>query len=100
MKHRVRRERAHCMYYVYILYSEKDLGCYIGYTTDLRRRLAEHQNGTSKSTKYRTPVRLIHYEAFQESADARAREKYLKSGYGREQLRAQLKRLYRKLKLV
>ena len=87
------------MYYVYILFSRKDFGLYIGYTTNLKRRLAEHQSGTSKSTKYRTPVRLIHYEAFEESADARAREKYLKSGYGRDQLRSQLKHLYAKLRL-
>ena len=87
------------MYYVYILHSAKDKGLYIGYTTDLKRRLAEHQKGLSKSTKHRLPVELVHYEAFQESADAKAREKYLKSGYGREQLRNQLKQLYRKLKL-
>ncbi|OGG80634.1 excinuclease ABC subunit C [Candidatus Kaiserbacteria bacterium RIFCSPLOWO2_01_FULL_54_13] len=88
------------MYYVYILYSEKDRGLYIGYTTNLKHRLLEHQNGLSKSTKHRAPVRLVHYEAFQESADARAREKYLKSGHGREQLKAQLKRLFAKLKFT
>lgn len=87
------------MYYVYILHSTKDSGLYIGYTTDLKRRLPEHKNGTSKSTKYRIPVQLIHYEAFREIADAKAREKYLKSGYGREQLRNQLKHLYLKLRL-
>ena len=87
------------MYYVYILYSEKDGGLYIGYTTDLKRRFIEHEKGLSKSTKHRIPVRLIHYEAFTENVDARAREKYLKSGYGRDQLRSQLKTLYRKLKL-
>ena len=85
------------MFYVYILHSAKDGGLYIGYTTDLKRRLAEHQKGLSKSTKSRGPFRLIHYEAFLENADARAREKYLKSGYGRQQLRSQLKNLYRKL---
>ncbi len=85
------------MYYVYILYSEKDGGLYIGYTTDLKRRIAEHQKGLSKSIKHRLPIRLVHYEAFAENADARAREKYLKSGYGREQLRSQLKILFEKL---
>jgi len=87
------------MNYVYILHSTKDKGLYIGYTTDLKRRLKEHQNGLSKSTKHRAPVHLVHYEAFQEVGDARAREKYLKSGYGREQLRSQLKQLYKKLDL-
>lgn len=88
------------MYYVYILHCAKDKGLYIGYTTNLRRRLLEHKKGLSKATKYRTPVELIHYEAFRESIDARARERYLKSGYGREQLRSQLKELYKKLKLI
>ena len=87
------------MYYVYILHSVKDGGLYIGYTTNLKRRLAEHQEGLSKSTKHRVPINLVHYEAFNENADARAREKYLKSGYGREQLRSQLKHLYKKLRL-
>jgi putative endonuclease len=87
------------MYYVYILHSEKDKGLYIGYTSDLKRRLAEHQKGLSKSTKHRTPIRLVHYEAFQEGSDARAREKYLKSGYGRQQLKSLLKKLFAKLSL-
>lgn len=87
------------MFYVYILHSEKDSGLYIGYTTDLKRRLAEHQNGSSKSTRHRGSLSLIHYEAFQENVDARAREKYLKSGYGRQQLKSQLKKLFEKLKL-
>lgn len=88
------------MYYVYILYSKKDGGLYIGYTTDLKRRISEHQQRLSKSTKHRVPVVLVHYEAFQETADARAREKYLKSGYGRDQMRSQLKHLFRKLRLI
>ena len=98
MKH-VRRAHGHNMNYVYILHSEKDGGLYIGYTTDLKRRLSEHQKGLSKSTKHRAPVHLIHYEAFSEVADARAREKYLKSEHGREQLKNQLKRLFAKLKV-
>jgi putative endonuclease len=85
------------MHYVYILYSRKDKGLYIGYTANLKRRVREHQRGLSKSTKHRSPLTLIHYEAFQEKADAKAREKYLKSGYGREQLKSQLKRLFARL---
>jgi len=87
------------MYYVYILHSKKDRGLYIGYTTDLKRRFMEHQKGLSKSTKHRLPIKLVHYEAFLHNTDARAREKYLKSGYGCEQLRNQLKQLYKKLNL-
>ena len=87
------------MYYVYILHSTKDGGLYIGYTTDLKRRFEEHRKGLSKATKHRNPVQLIHYEAFLERNDARAREKYLKSGYGRDQLKSQLKNIFTRLNL-
>mgnify|MGYP001570025774 CR=1 FL=1 len=79
------------MNYVYILHCKKDNGLYIGYTKNLKRRFEQHCKGQSIATKYRLPVRLVYYEAFVNSADARAREKYLKSGYGRTQLKSILK---------
>lgn len=79
-------------FYVYILYSYKDNGLYIGYTTDLKKRLTSHAKGENTATKLRTPFRLIHYEYFIDKADAKAREEYLKSGYGREQLKSLLRR--------
>jgi len=87
------------MYYVYILYSEKDKGLYIGSTRDLKRRLAEHRRTSVTSTRNRLPVKLIHYEAFLLQEDAEKRERYLKSGYGRKQLKSQLKKLFNKLGL-
>jgi putative endonuclease len=83
------------MYYVYVLKSNKDLGLYIGYTRDLKRRFTEHNSGLSLSTKNRAPLKLIYYEAFSNSTDARNREKYLKSGYGREQLKNILKNTFK-----
>lgn len=88
------------MYYVYILYSGKDRGLYIGLTTDLRRRIAEHKRGSVSSTRNRLPLKLVHYESFIIKEDAEAREKYLKSGYGRRQLKDLLKRLFIKLKIT
>ena len=79
------------MYYVYVLQSEKDRGLYIGFTSDLRRRLAEHQEGVSVSTKSRCPWRLIYYEAYLLKTDAEGRERFLKSGAGRSFLKKQLK---------
>jgi putative endonuclease len=79
------------MCYVYILQSESDDGLYIGFTTDLKRRLKEHQTGKSFATSYRGPWRLIYYEAYLEELDALGRERYLKSGGGRRFLKAQLK---------
>lgn len=78
-------------FYVYILYSLKDNKFYIGYTNNLRQRLSQHANGEVDSTKNRLPVKLIHYEYFISEQDAKAREKFLKSGYGRKQFKEILK---------
>ena len=80
--------------YVYILESQKDNGWYTGYTSDLKKRLSEHQNGYTSSTKYRRPWKLIYYEACLSEADAIAREKYLKSGMGKRYLRNRLKKYF------
>ena len=66
------------MYYLYILKSKKDSKCYIGLTSDLRRRLEEHSNGVVQSTKTRRPFELIYYEAYKSEKDARRRESSLK----------------------
>jgi putative endonuclease len=71
------------MFYVYVLHSITDHGLYIGYSTDLKRRLSEHKQGASAATKYRGLRKLIYYEAYIERADAVGRERYLKSGSGR-----------------
>ncbi len=79
-------------YYVYILFSLKDRGLYIGYSTDLKKRLLQHAKSQVIATKLRTPFLLIHYEYFINITDAKAREKFLKSGFGRNQLKQILKR--------
>ena len=83
------------MHYVYMLYSLKDFGFYIGKSNDLRQRITAHNSGSVLSTKNRRPLKLVHYEAFLFPTDAAAREKYLKSGYGRQQLKEQCKDLFR-----
>jgi putative endonuclease len=79
------------MVYVYVIQSESDLGLYIGMSGNLRRRLAEHQEGESQSTKGRGPWKLIYYEAYLEKEDASGREVFLKSGSGRRFLDKQLR---------
>ena len=79
------------MFYVYVLHSDADGGWYIGFSTDLRRRLKEHQAGEAFATSYRGPWRLIYYEAYLEEQDALGREQYLKSGGGRRHLKNQLR---------
>jgi putative endonuclease len=79
------------MYYVYILQSLKDKKLYIGYSENLKRRFAEHQNGEVQSTKPRRPFELIFYEAYKNIADAKRREKYFKTNKGKSSLRMMLK---------
>ena len=79
-------------FYVYVLYSYKDKNFYTGFTSDLRQRLSSHARGEVRSTSHRRPLKLIHYEYFIDEQDAKAREVFLKSGFGREQLKKALQR--------
>ncbi|HBK34820.1 hypothetical protein A2239_02280 [Candidatus Uhrbacteria bacterium RIFOXYA2_FULL_40_9] len=66
------------MYCVYLLKSIKDQGYYIGYTADLKHRVQDHQSGFVASTRNRTPLQLIYFEAYSCEMSARQREKQLK----------------------
>jgi len=74
-----------------VLRSKKDEHYYIGYTSDLDRRIDEHNQGFSKSTAHRRPLELVYYEACRSSKDAMHREKYLKSTYGHRYLKNRLR---------
>lgn len=77
------------MYYFYILESTKDDRLYFGYTSNLRRRLLEHNKGKTTSIKSRRPFTLRYYEAYFSQEDAKQREHSIKNN-GR--VLAQLKR--------
>ncbi len=79
------------MYYTYLLQSNKDHQFYTGYTADLQKRLATHNAKKVFSTKSRVPFNLVYYEACLSETDARAREKYLKSGMGKRYLKNRIK---------
>ena len=68
------------MWYVYILESLKDNDHYVGLTDDLKNRFKKHNQGKVASTKFRTPFKLIHYEAYLHKNDATNREQFLKTG--------------------
>jgi putative endonuclease len=70
---------------VYILYSEKLKKNYTGYTSNLIERIKSHNFLETKgyTLKFR-PWTVIHVEFFDFKAEALKREKYLKSGIGRE----------------
>ncbi len=79
------------MLYTYVLQSEKDNKFYVGFTKDLKLRFEQHNKGLVESTKGRTPLRLIYYEACLDQNDATKREKYLKSYHGRMFIKNRLK---------
>lgn len=66
------------MYYVYLIQSERNGRIYTGYTSDLKRRMREHQSGSSPYTRNNGPYELVYYEAYASEDDAREREKQLK----------------------
>ena len=74
------------MFYVYVLRSLKDGKLHKGSSQDVQKRLEEHNAGKTESTKRRRPFVLIHTEEYATRAYAEGREKYLKSGVGREEL--------------
>ena len=71
------------MTYVYLIESLSNDGPrYVGMTSDLRRRLEEHDAGKSSHTSKFRPWRLVTYVAFSDRIKAEAFEGYLKSGSG------------------
>jgi putative endonuclease len=86
------------VFYIYILFSELDHQLYTGFTPNLKSRFKAHSEGYVKATKHRRPLRLIYYESYLGELDARRREKYLKGGKGRGELKIQLKEVLSKLK--
>lgn len=75
------------MYYVYILEDISTGSRYTGHTNNLERRLHEHTSKQSSFTSVRGPYRLLYTENFATRAEAMKREKYLKTGKGREELK-------------
>ncbi len=66
------------VYFVYILQSESDHSFYIGYTSDLNRRLEEHNSGHTRYTSHKRPWAVAYDEEFNSKTDALKREKFLK----------------------
>lgn len=78
------------MFYVYVIKSLKDNKFYVGHTNNLVKRFKEHNSGLVISTKNRRPFKLLYYEACNILSDAVAREKSLKTGFGRSYLKKRL----------
>jgi putative endonuclease len=72
------------MCYVYVIRSLLHGRFYVGITDKLDRRIKEHNSGKTKSTKAYTPWIFFFAERYSTRQEARNREIFLKSGFGRE----------------
>jgi putative endonuclease len=80
------------MYYVYAIASINRAYIYVGLTGDIDKRFFEHQFGKNSTTKPYRPFTKILVEQFPTRPLARTREKFLKSGIGKEFLKSLLKK--------
>jgi putative endonuclease len=78
-------------YIKYVLKSKLDNNFYVGFTTNLKQRLDEHNNGRVKSTSARIPFEVVYYEVCYNQKDGLHSEKYLKSSYGKRYIKNRLK---------
>jgi putative endonuclease len=80
------------MFYVYILESIYYRGWYFGFTSQpLKQRVLQHRREEVISTRHRSAFRMMYFEGYHNELDARGREKFLKSGNGRELIKKQLR---------
>ncbi len=78
------------MWFVYILKSLNTSFIYIGSTNNLKRRLQEHNDRLSQSTKHYAPFEIEAYVAVNSETKARELEKYFKTGSGKAVLKKRI----------
>lgn len=74
------------MFYIYVLRSTKTGRRYVGSCENLDERLRRHNAGHSKATRNGIPWILVHSETFPNRAEAARKERYHKTGQGRDEL--------------
>ena len=74
------------MFYVYVLKSARSGRRYVGSCEDPDERLRRHNNGESIATRHGAPWTLVHKEEFETRSAAMFRERYYKTGKGRDEL--------------
>ena len=75
------------MIFLYVIKSEVNGELYVGICKDVNRRLKEHNAGKNRYTKGLRPWKVVHQENFEDWKTARQKEKYYKSGIGKEFLK-------------
>jgi len=74
------------MFYCYVLLSKRTGRRYVGSCENLTERIRRHNAGDSKATKHGVPWVLLHSESFDTRSGAAQRERYYKTGRGRDEL--------------
>lgn len=72
------------MYKVYILQSEINSKYYTGYSSNIEKRIEQHNQGQNISTKSGIPWKIIYTESYPNKKDAWLRERQIKSYKGGE----------------
>jgi putative endonuclease len=88
------------MFYNYVLMSLKNGELYSGFTSDLKKRLQEHNQGSNFSTKRYMPWKVIYYEACLDKDDAVRRERYLKTTQGGRLIKKRLREYLYKVEKI
>ena len=78
------------MYSVYVIKSRCRNYIYVGLSGNVRVRISQHNNKQNKTTKPYAPFDILLIEEYSSRIEARVREKYLKSGIGKEFLKTLL----------
>ncbi|WP_299014520.1 GIY-YIG nuclease family protein [uncultured Polaribacter sp.] len=76
------------MFFVYAISSISRNYIYFGLTSNLNDRVKRHNGLRERTTKPYAPFELIYFEKVETRIEARKREKYWKSGIGKEKLRS------------
>ncbi len=76
------------MHYVYVIKSQIRNYIYVGLTDNVTRRISQHNEKHNKTTKPYAPFDVLLVEEYHSRPEARIREKYLKSGIGKEFLKS------------
>lgn len=75
------------LFNVYILFSTKSPKTYVGYSSDLEKRIKSHNDGKVFATKSLRPWKIIYREMTNSLAEAKRRELYWKSATGRRNIK-------------
>ncbi len=78
------------MFFTYVLRSKVDGSFYKGHCEDLKKRIQQHNSGTTLSIKNKIPYEIAYFEEFALRTEAIKREKYFKSAAGRKFLKSKI----------